>query len=86
MIRFRVDFDHGHLVIGDHFSISWGNALPEKIINDKCVFAGLPGFFSISIGDYSLEMGEIDQEAPGIYLTKADPDGDVRTIKTFAQF
>lgn len=85
MISFRVDFDHGHLVIGDYFAVSWGNPLPE-MVNDEYAFSGLPGFFALSIGDYCLEMGEVDQDAPGIYLTKADPDGDVRTIKTFAQF
>lgn len=38
-----------------------------------------PGFVIFSIGDYNLELGQVDQERPGIYLTRY-VDGEVDRI------
>lgn len=83
---FRIDSDHGYLTIGENFAISWGNTLPELGIAEDIHLSELAGFFTISIGRYALEFGDIDQGEPGIYLTETDEIGNVNTIKTFAQF
>lgn len=65
---------NGVVAIGD-YSISWGNADP---IND------LPGFFSINLGQMSIEFGDIDQGIPGIYITRY-ADGDVESTTPILQ-
>lgn len=70
-MHFYVDSNQGHLFIGD-YGINWANADPEY---------GLPGFFAINLGRLSVELGEIDQESPGIYITTYS-GGEVDSRKT----
>ena len=76
----EIDSNGGYISISD-FSICWGNS--------EEMWAGseerLEAFFSINWGATSLEFGAIDQERPGVYLTKYR-DGDIESTKTVLQF
>lgn len=65
---------NGVIAIGD-YSISWGNA---DTIND------LEGFFSLNLGNLSIEFGDIDQGVPGIYITRY-ADGEVESTTPIIQ-
>jgi len=66
--------DHGQITLGA-LTITWGNPLVDE---------DLPGFFAAHIGSWSLEMGDIDQARPGIYIVKYI-EGEPKTLKTLWQ-
>ena len=57
---FHLNHSNGHIAVGP-LTITWGNAIGDL---------DLPGFFTFGIGPFSLEMGDIDQGQPGIYITE----------------
>ena len=63
----------GGLVRFGPLALLWQNASFE-----------FPGFTTLSVGQYSLELGEIDS-GNGIFVTKYT-DGDIEYIKTVLQF
>ena len=66
--------DHGQISLGA-LVITWGNPLVDL---------DLPGFFTVSAGSWALEMGDIDQSRPGIYIVKYI-EGDPYTVRTIWQ-
>ena len=76
MIEFHLKLEDGWIYLGP-LVISWAQAIPEPL--------DLPAFFTIGLFGYQLEFGELDQGAPGIYLTHCDDD-DCRPILTLLQF
>ena len=75
----NIDSEGGFVSIGD-LSVSWGNSQDPFFAEER-----LEGYFSINSGATSLEFGAIDQERPGIYLTKYR-DGDIESTRTVLQF
>ena len=69
MSRLTVNECRGEFFLGK-FRIAWQNQDED-----------FPGFTIISYGNYNIELGCIDQDRPGIYLT-AYEDGGVRPIKS----
>ena len=45
----------------------------------------IPGYVSFAWNETQLEIGEVDQGAPGIYLVRCT-EGDCQTFKTLLQF
>jgi hypothetical protein len=74
-----IDSVGGYISIGD-FSISWGNSEDPFFEGER-----LEGYFSINAGKTSLEFGAIDQERPGVYITKYR-DGEVEVTTPLLQF
>jgi len=70
----QVTSTHGHIMFGD-YGVTWGNYLDD---------IDLAGFCSISLGNFSLEFGDIDQGKPGIYVTVYG-DGEITERKTIWQ-
>lgn len=75
----NVDSGGGYVSIGD-YSISWGNSEDPFFADER-----LEGYFAINLGTTSLELGAIDHERPGVYITKYK-DGDVLSITPLLQF
>ena len=75
MIEFHLHREDGWIYLGP-LRFSW--ATPIEGLD-------LPGFFIIGLFDYSLEFGEVDQGAPGVYLTKCNAD-DCTHLFTLLQF
>lgn len=75
----NINSDGGVIAIGD-YSISWGNSEDPFFGEER-----LEGFFAINAGATSLEFGAIDQDRPGIYVTKY-ADGDVESTTPLLQF
>lgn len=74
MIEFsREDGDGGYLSVGP-FQINWGP--PDENFDDD------PGYVTLSLFNHSLEFGLLDQDRPGIYLTKYDEDSNVVPLLT----
>lgn len=71
-MKFNINAGCGHIELGP-LLLSWGNADKEF---------DLPPFLVLGMGDYSLEFGDIDQGAPGIYLTRWIDEEPV-TVHTF---
>ena len=69
MIQFHIDSDNGSIILGP-CRVGWYN-----------VEDGEPGFFILGIGQYNLEFGQVDQDRPGIYLTRYD-NADVHPVFT----
>jgi hypothetical protein len=83
MIDFRVDSIGGQIrLLG--LSISWANFEASQTI-EGFSFGDLPGFTAVSYGDYCLELGQVDQPRPGIYITKYE-EGDVKYSRPLLQF
>lgn len=75
----NINSDGGVIAIGD-YSISWGNSEDPFFDEER-----LEGFFAINAGATSLEFGAIDQDRPGIYVTKY-ANGDVESTTPLLQF
>ncbi|WGL30484.1 hypothetical protein SCRES2_gp62 [Synechococcus phage S-CRES2] len=60
LMIFHVNHDNGHIAVGP-LTITWGNAIVDL---------DLPGFFTFGVGPFFLEMGDIDQGQPGVYITE----------------
>ena len=71
---FDFSYDGGLVRLGP-FACLWQN---QDSVNDY------PGFTTLSLGDYSLELGEIDS-GNGIFLTKYDGQGDIAYTKSLVQ-
>ena len=74
MSKFEVTADYGEIKLGP-FRAHWYNKLSEQE----------PAYFILGWGDTQLEFGEIDQERPGIYLTRY-VNHDVEQLRTIATF
>ena len=75
----NIDSNGGVIAIGN-YNISWGNSEDPFFSEER-----LEGFFAINAGATSLEFGAIDQDRPGIYVTKY-ADGDVESTTPLLQF
>lgn len=63
---FEISIDSsGGLFVAGNFSVSWANSIDPFFDTER-----LEGYTSISFGDTSIEFGCIDQERPGLYLTR----------------
>lgn len=71
---FRITDESGHISVNG-FALLWGNQ--DNILD-------LPGFTVISAGDYSLELGTIDN-GNGVFVTKYE-DGDIAYSRPLLQF
>ena len=71
---FDVNSEYGQIRIGQA-GIGWYNQTEDE-------FGIMPGWFVLSWKNYNLEFGELDQGAPGIYLTRY-VDGDVEHVRTY---
>jgi hypothetical protein len=71
---FYINSDNGSFHIGP-LNVSWGNALQDL---------DLSGFATVGLGELFLELGDIDQGKPGIYLTRF-VEGDPRPLATIWQ-
>lgn len=83
MIDINID-SVGGLVRFAGLSITWGNFEPSQTI-EGFSFGDLYGFTAINCGQYSLEFGSVDQERPGIYVTKYE-EGDVKYSRALVEF
>lgn len=80
----EINSDGGYIMLGRRgilgdIGISWGNSQDPFFAEER-----LEGYFSISLGASSIEFGAIDQERPGLYVTKYK-DGDIESIITLLQ-
>lgn len=75
----EITSDGGFVTFGD-YGISWGNSQDPFFGTER-----LEGFFSINAGATSIEFGAIDQERPGVYVTKYK-DGDIESVTPLLQF
>ena len=73
MNRLEIHSDYGEIKLGP-LRAHWYNAVQ-----------GEAGFFLLGWGNYNIEFGQIDQERPGIYLTRY-ANGDVEQVCTLAEF
>ena len=62
LYKFYIDSNCGDLKLGP-FRFHWYN----KTISEE-----EPAFCILSLNNYNLEFGQIDQDRPGIYLTRYD--------------
>ena len=69
MTKFEIKSTYGEIKLGP-LRVHWYNADQED-----------PGFFLLSWGRYNLECGQIDQDRPGIYLTRY-VNHEVETLRT----
>lgn len=74
-MELNLDSDGGFFKLRQ-LSFSWGNSLEDL---------DLPGFTCLSWGVYSLEMGEVDQGSPGLYVTKIENSTPI-LVATLLQF
>ena len=70
MTKIDINSDYGEIKLGP-LRVHWYNAE-----------GGDPGFFLLGWKRYNLEFGQIDQERPGIYLTRY-ANHDVEQLRTF---
>ena len=81
----EIDSDGGFITLGSRgilgdLGISWGNSQDPFFADLR-----LEGFFSINLGPLSIEFGAIDQERPGLYITRYR-NGDIEFTKPLLQF
>ena len=76
MNKFEITSDYGEIKLGP-LRAHWYNA--------DSTDASDWGFFLLGWGQRNLEFGQIDQDRPGIYLTRY-ANGDVEHLRTIAQF
>lgn len=67
----QITSEHGAIVLGP-IRISWANAAD-----------GYDGFTAVAYGDHSLELGAVDQDQQGIYLTAYKDDEVASTRPLF---
>lgn len=72
MNKLDIHSDYGEIKLGP-LRAHWYNTTPED-----------EGFFLLGWGRYNLEFGQIDQERPGIYLTRY-VNHDVEQVRTFVK-
>ena len=72
MTKLDIRSDYGEIVLGP-LRVHWVNATQED-----------EGFFLLGWKRYNLEFGQIDQERPGIYLTRY-VNHDVEHLRTLVQ-
>lgn len=70
MNKFEITSEYGEIKLGP-LRAHWYNATQEDA-----------GFFILGWKRYNLEFGQIDQERPGIYLTRY-VNHDVEQLRTF---
>ena len=70
MNKFEIRSDYGEIKLGP-LRVHWYNATAED-----------SGFFLLGWKRYNLEFGQIDQERPGVYLTRY-VNHDVEQLRTF---
>ncbi len=73
MNKFEIHSDYGEIKLGP-LRVHWYNA--------DSTDASDWGFFLLGWKRYNLELGQIDQERPGIYLTRY-VNHDVEQLRTF---
>jgi len=73
MNKFEITADYGEIKLGP-LRVHWYNA--------DSTDASDWGFFLLGWKRYNLEFGQIDQERPGIYLTRY-ANHDVEQLRTF---
>ena len=73
MTKIDIHSDYGEIKLGP-LRVHWCNATQED-----------PGFCLLGWKHQNIEMGQIDQDRPGIYLTRY-VNGDVEHLRTIAQF
>ena len=71
--KFYVDSEVGELQLGP-FRVHWYNHGPEE--DDVA-------FFLLGWDDYNIEFGQVDQDRPGIYLTRYNYNYSVEQLRTF---
>ena len=76
-MTFEITSDHGRIGLGP-LNIGWWNS--EQTGGEFPTF----GFCTISWNDWNIELGEIDQDRPGIYLTRYD-QGEVERVRTILE-
>ena len=57
---FHLNSDNGHIELAG-LTITWGNYIQDL---------DLPGFFTIGLGQFFIEAGDVDQGRPGLYITR----------------
>ena len=70
MIKLDIHSDYGEIKLGP-LRAHWYNSTQ-----------GETGFFLLGWKDYNLEFGQVDQDQPGIYLTRYN-NYDVEQLRTF---
>lgn len=79
-----IDSDSGTISIGD-FVVCWGNSEDPISINGRYFEDDrLEGYTCFGFADTFLELGAIDQDRPGVYLTKYKY-GDIEWTKAVLQ-
>ena len=73
MNRLEIHSDYGEIKLGP-LRAHWYNATAEDT-----------GFFLLGCGHHSIEFGQIDQERPGVYLTRY-VNHEVEQLRTIIQF
>ena len=73
MTKIDIHSDYGEIRLGP-LRAHWYNAA-----------LGETGFFLLGWGNYNLEFGQIDQDRPGIYLTRY-VNHEVEQLRTIIQF
>lgn len=74
---FDVTSEYGHIKLGRLY-INWANQ--SEGFTGEC-----PGYFCLGYGNRNIELGQIDQECPGIYFTEYE-EGDVARSYPLLQF
>ena len=75
----EINSEGGFVTLGD-YGISWGNSQDPFFGTER-----LEGYFSINFGATSIELGSIDHEHPGLYVTRYK-DGDIESTTTLLRF
>ena len=69
-----IDSDGGCIYIGS-WSVTWGNSVDPYYADMR-----MEGYCSFNFGSVSLEFGAVDQDQPGLYITRYS-EGDVEYSK-----
>lgn len=72
MNKLEIHSDYGEIKVGP-LRAHWYNST-----------GGEAGFFLLGWGNYNVEFGQVDQEYPGIYLTRYS-NGDVEQVRTILE-
>ena len=73
--KFYIDSECGEIQLGS-LRLHWYNHGLEE--DD-------PGFFLLGWNDYNIEFGQVDQDRPGVYLTRYTYLYDVEQLRTFVK-
>ena len=72
MNKFDITSDYGEIKLGS-LRLHWYNSDQED-----------PGFFLLGWGRYNIEFGQVDQDRPGVYLTRY-VNHDVEQLRTILE-